>query len=193
VAAADEPTLLDRFFRRGDTSPPASIFMFIGVLGGIALGFFVARMAEVPWHLDARSPVVTAVGSECGPLTGGRFVIEVDGERHLCTGSDNKCGFEGAIDIAYDPDDPSACRAAHHVDDLSRYELLLLIMSLAFVSLGLSGASYVVSETLRRKDLEQDEPSRVLARRRLRTATKVLMAAAAIAVNVAGAVIAFGM
>lgn len=191
--ADDEQTLLDRFFRRGETTPAASIFMLLGVIGAVALGFWASRILEEPWHLDETSPTVVAVGSQCGPFSGGRFVIDVEGEQYLCSGSDNKCGFEGAIDIAYDPQDPSACRAAGHVDDLSRYELLLLIMHSAFVSVGASGVSYVLSERLRRADLTDDEPRRAKARARLRTASKLFMALGAIAVNVAGFLVAFGM
>lgn len=183
----DEPvTLLDRVMRRtGRGGAPAAWFL----LGGGLLGLLVesrtiVSIAAEPWELDASSPVVESVDSECGPFMGATLTIEVDGRRHACRGSNEKCE-EGPVAVAYDPAAPSRCRAAVNVDHPSFFEWWLMMLTCSFTLMTISGASYLRSETLRTADIVDGAPVRLARRRRLRKLGAAALIAF-LAVNVAG-------
>ena len=183
----DERTWLDRIMRhegRGNADVWA-IAILLGVIGvGLAIAMVSSLIAE-PWELDADNPVVTSDEGECGPLTGAKFEIEVEGQRHLCGGGDNKCAWE-AVDVAYDADDPARCRVAANVDGLSKYEIIGVTLATAFMLVGVSGVSYRVSERMRMDDLVDEGEPRKRARTRLRTLAWVTLIAAIIVGNVLG-------
>ena len=162
-------TLLDTIMRReGRGGSAAMIFMVVGLGGLLIGGSGVLGLAAQPWELDASSPVAESVDSECGAFSGGRFVIEVGDEDYLCGGSDTKCGREGPVAVAFDPEDPSRCRVAANVDGLSVYELQILLLVCGFLSIGTAGAAYYFSERLRLASLLGGGEARQALRRRLR-------------------------
>ena len=162
-------TLLDTIMRRQGRGGSAAMILMIVGLGGVLIGGSgVLGLAAQPWELDASSPVAESVDSECGPFSGGRFVIEVADEDHLCGGSDTKCGREGPVAVAFDPEDPSRCRVAANVDGLSVYELQILLLFCGFLSIGTAGAAYYFSERLRLASLLEGGSTRQALRRRLR-------------------------
>ncbi len=167
--AGEKPTLLDAIMRhKGRGGSAGVILMIVGVGGLLIGGSGVLGLAAQPWELDASSPVAESVDSECGPFSGGRFVIEVGGEDHLCGGSDTKCGDEGPVAVAFDPEDPSRCRVAANVDGLSVYELQILILAFGFLALAIAGGAYTFSERLRLASLLGEGSGREVLRRRLR-------------------------
>lgn len=195
-APLDEPpTALDTVMRSsGRGGCPAAVVLIVIGLGGLLIGFrSVASVAGQPWELDATSPVVESSGSECGPFTGAAHAIEIDGRRHMCLGSDTKCGGEGPVAVAYDPADPSRCRVARNVDRLSDYELMTVLLDCAFALAVVAGASYVRSEALRRADVVDGAPTRLGRRRRLRRLSAAALIAAVVVGNLGVLVLALGL
>lgn len=177
----DEPRLLDRFMRYADQGTPLwAVLVLIGIVG-LGLGVrMTVWVLDQPWDLDASSPVVTGSPGDCGPLTAGRYEIEVDGHTYSCGGAEDKCAQDEA-EVAYDPRDPSRCRAAARVDGLGVYEMLGVLTALAFTFGGLAGLGYWVSEKLRKADLGEDEPRWGLTRRWLRAFVWVALVLAMLA------------
>ena len=166
---AERRTLLDTIMRHEGRGGSAALISMVVGLGGLLIGGSgVLGLAAEPWELDASSPVAESVDSECGPLTGGRFVIEVEGEDRLCGGSDSKCGGEGPVAVAFDPEEPSRCRVAANVDRLSTYELQILLLVLGFLAIGTAGATYSLSERVRLAELLRGGPERPRLRAGLR-------------------------
>lgn len=163
--------LLDRIMRRG-------IVIVLSGLGGL---LFIASdlmaIAGEPWELDARSPVVESVDSECDPFTGAVFTIKVEGRSYQCGGSDDKCSSDGPVAVAYDPADPSRCRVAANVDRLSDLESWMVSLSCSVALFVIAGASHLRSEALRRADVLDGAATRQRRRARLRTLSAVAIIA----------------
>ncbi|MEZ4384234.1 MAG: hypothetical protein R3A79_23070 [Nannocystaceae bacterium] len=177
-------TWLDRLMRfQGRGGSVATILMVVGIVGLLFAAKGIAALAAQPWDLDASAPVAESLDSECGPFTGGAFIIDVDGARRRCGGSDSKCGSEGPVAVAYDPDAPARCRVASNVDRLSDYERRLLALDAVFLLALIAGASYRRSEALRMADLFDGASARLPRRRRLRTLAGLCFVAAVLAGN----------
>ncbi len=178
------PTLLDTVMRhQGRGGRSATILMVVGLIGTLLGGSSALCMLAEPWQLNARSPQVNSVASECGSFSGAVYTIEVEGVSQNCGGADTKCAGGTQVAIAYDPEDPSRCRVAANVDRLSDYELQILMLALAFIAVGLAGGAYTWSERLRRAEIADSSP--VLARRRqqLRRLSGLALGAAFCLVN----------
>ncbi|MCA9657614.1 MAG: hypothetical protein KC486_04675 [Myxococcales bacterium] len=177
-------TFLDRVMRaQGRGGSAATILMIVGVAGVLFGASGLLSIARQPWDLDAASPVAESIDSDCGPFTGGAFIIDVDGESLRCGGSDTKCGWEGPVAVAYDPDAPARCRVASNVDRLSDYERNMLVLDLVFLLAFIAGASYRRSEALRMADIVDGGAARLGRRRRLRRIAGLCLVAAALGGN----------
>lgn len=160
------PGLLDRFMQpRG---------VIAGVMGFLLFALMLVPIARQPWELDARSPVVESIDSECGPSTGAIFTIKVKGRSYRCGGSDDKCSWDGPVAVAYDPADPSRCRVAANVDRISNYESLIISASCGTALFMIAWVFYRRSEALRTADLLEGATTRQRRRARLRTLSAVL-------------------
>ena len=73
------PGLLDRLMQ-----PRVAVAGIINLLLFACLSVPIARQ---PWELDARSPVVESIDSECGPATGAIYTIKVKGRSYRCPGA----------------------------------------------------------------------------------------------------------
>jgi hypothetical protein len=103
------------------------------------VGVFIALIAggsllAVLWNLPSRlgpieNPAIAlSIGGTCEKwVTGGTFLIEVEGGRYECTGSDHWCPTQDGTMVAYDRSNPSRCRAATNLQKLSRWELANLL------------------------------------------------------------------
>ncbi len=139
-----------------------------GILGILLFGFMSVSIARQPWELDARSPVVESIDSECGPSNGAIFTIKVKGRSYRCGGSDDKCPGDGPVAVAYDPADPSRCRVAANVDRISDYESLTL-------SAGCGSALFMIAWALYQRS--EAAATRQRRRARLRTLSAVVFIA----------------
>ena len=184
---AEPPTLLDTIMRhQGRGGRAATVLVIVGLIGSLLGGSGVLVTLKEPWQLSPRSPQTTSIDSECGSLSGTHYTIEVEGEQFTCGGSDTKCGGGASVAIAYDPEDPSQCRVAANVDRLSDYELQVLMLALAFVSVGLAGGTYIWSEHLRRAEIVDSKPARAHRRLQLRRLSGLALGAAFCLVNAFG-------
>lgn len=134
-------------------------------------------IAGEPWELDARSPVVESIGSECARFTGAVVTIAVKGRSFRCGGSDNKCSWDGPVAVAYDPADPSRCRVAANVDRLSDLESLMISGSCSLALFVIAGTAYQRSQALRKADLLDGATTRQRRRARLLTLSAVTLIA----------------
>jgi hypothetical protein len=161
--------LLDRILRR-------DMIVLSGLFFIVFLASALISIGGEPWELDAQSPVVESIDSECGPFTGAEYTIRVEGRRYSCGGSDAKCP-DGPVAVAYDPADPSRCRVAVNVDRLSLFEKTLMMSFCSATLFLIAGASYQRSEALRRADLLDGAATRQRQRARLRTLSAVILIA----------------
>lgn len=104
---------------------------FFGLLIALVAG---VSLLVVLWKLPARlapiqNPAIAlSIGGTCEKwVTGGTFLIEVEGGRYECTGSDHTCPTKLSTPIVYNRSDPSHCRAATNVQKLSRWEFTILL------------------------------------------------------------------
>ncbi len=164
----------------------ATVLVVVGLVGSLLGGAGALAMLSEPWQLGPRSPRITSIDSECGSFSGARYTIEVEGEPFACGGSDTKCGGGASVAIAYDPADPSQCRVAANVDQLSDYELQVLMLAFAFVSVGIAGGAYIWSERLRRAEIVDPKPARARHRLRLRRLSGLALGVAFCLVNAFG-------
>lgn len=181
--------MLDRIMRhegRGNADV-WTVLVVLGAVGLVMAVFLAVSLATQPWELDAGAPTVASDEGECRPLLGAAFEIEVEGQRHLCGGGDQKCAW-GPVDVAYDPSAPERCRVAANVGGLSDYEGLGVSITIVFVLAGISGLSYRVSERLRMADLVDGGHSRMPARTRLRALAWVCLIGAVVGGNAFAAV-----
>lgn len=148
-----------------------------GIIGFLLFAFMSVSIARQPWELDARSPVVESIDSECGPSTGAIFTIKVKGRSYRCGGSDDKCSQDGPVAVAYDSADPSRCRVAANVDRISDYESLTISANCGSALFLIAWAFYRRSEALRRADLLDGASTRQRRRARLRTLSAVIFIA----------------
>ena len=148
-----------------------------GIIGFLLFAFMSVSIARQPWELDARSPVVESIDSECGPSTGAIFTIKVKGRSYRCGGSDDKCSWDGPVAVAYDPADPSRCRVAANVDRISDYESLTISANCGLALFLIAWAFYRRSEALRTADLLDGATTRQRRRARLRTLSAVIFIA----------------
>ena len=174
--SADDPGpssgLLDRIMRRG------TLMIVAGLIGLIVTAPALISLASEPWELDAQSPVVESIDSECGPFTGAVFTIKVEGRSYRCRGSNDKCFRDGPVAVAYDPAHPSRCRVAANVDRLSLFESWMVSASCSLALFVIAGAAYQRSEASRSADLLDAVTTRQRSRARLRTLSAVTLIAA---------------
>lgn len=184
----DEPTALDRFM-----TGRAPAMMFVG-LAGVALLLWIAVGAfSAPWHLDDQSPTVMSSTAECDARLGARYEIRVEAESYgSCGGATNKCAEVEAVEIAYDPDDPSQCRVASAVDGLGRYEATLMLLGLGLSFAGLAGLSFLRSQRVRR-GIAAADPDDAAARSRFVLLQRITWAALAAAVMTANGTAIFAL
>lgn len=149
----------------------------VGIIGLLPFAFMAVSIARQPWELDARSPVVESIDSECGPFAGAIFTIKVKGRSYRCGGSDDKCSWDGPVAVAYDSADPSRCRVAANVDRISDYESLTISAGCGMALFVIAWVFYQRSEALRKTDLLDGATTRQRRRARLRTLSAVLFIA----------------
>lgn len=148
-----------------------------GIIGLLFFALMSVPIARQPWELDARSPIVESIDSECGPSTGAIFTIKVKGRSYRCGGSDDKCSGDGPVAVAYDATDPSRCRVAANVDRISDYESLIISAGCGSVLFMIAWVFYQRSEALRKADLLDGASTRQRRRARLRTLSAVVFIA----------------
>jgi hypothetical protein len=112
------------------------IFLLMAAgLGTAQLMLFPSRIAPIA------NPAVTKTHEiDCDKkLTGGTYIIEVNGVRHECTGADSWCpyGLDTPL-IVYNSKNPARCRVAHNAKRLSRWEVASVLDTFAFLVHGLA-------------------------------------------------------
>lgn len=123
---------------------------FLGVifliLGPILLGLSVKRAFDTGAYADltARAPIIDA---ECGPSSGGYVFIVVEGERYACSAG-RKCPDDMG-DAAYEPGDPSQCRAAVDLGGPGVYEMAAWGGGTVFCLVGLIGMGLMIRQRRR--------------------------------------------
>ncbi len=148
----EERTALDGFL-----SGRAPTMLLVGLIGVALVLWVFGGLLSAPWQLNEDSPTVMSSSAECDPRRGAQYQIRVDGESYEgCGGATNKCAEVEAVAVAYDPDDPSACRVASAAGGLGRYESTFLLLGLGLSFAGAAGASFLVSQRVRRAGLRGD-------------------------------------
>ena len=124
------------------------------IIGPILLSFSVTRALDTGAYADltARAPIVDA---ECGPAAGGYVFINVDGARRACSAG-GKCPADKG-EAAYDPADPSRCRAAANLDGLGGYERAAWVVSTNFCLFGLFGVWLLLRRRRKRRAMFEAE------------------------------------
>lgn len=159
----------------------APAMLLVGIVGLGLIGWVGLAALSAPFHLDASSPTVMSSSAECDARSGARYEIRVDGKSYGgCTGATNKCAGIEAVEIAFDPSDPSQCRVATAVDGLGRYEATLMLLGLGLSFAGVAGASSVLAAQIRRGAAVDDDTEN--AAKRLRLLQRITWAALAAAV-----------
>lgn len=148
-----------------------------GIINLLLFACLSVPIARQPWELDARSPVVESIDSECGPATGAIYTIKVKGRSYRCGGSDDKCSWDGPVAVAYDSADPSRCRVAANVDRISDYESLIISAGCGVALFMIAWGFYRRGEALRRADLLDGATTRQRRRARIRTLSAVILIA----------------
>lgn len=127
--------------RRAKAAMTAPFFLLLGLT---AVGVLAVHLAAVPWTLSDRA-VTRSIASRCGPLVGDAYLIVVDGEQHWCSAGLGKCPRTPNIDIAYDPAQPSRCRALASLNRMGAQELGVARMGLGFSLVGIAVLTWVRS------------------------------------------------
>jgi hypothetical protein len=103
----------------------------VGLLIALIAG---GSLLVVLWTLPSRlapieNPAIAlSIGGTCEKwVTGGTFLIEVKGRRYECTGSQQSCPTKLGTQVVYNRSNPSHCRAATNLQQLSRWELAILL------------------------------------------------------------------
>ncbi|MGC4086917.1 MAG: hypothetical protein QM756_03255 [Polyangiaceae bacterium] len=112
-------------------------------MAAMGLALTSAQLATFPSRLAAIEHRATTVPREVGCdkiITGGTYLIEVNGTRYECTGADSWCPYAPVPvpAIAYDQEHPERCRVAHNVQRLSRWEWASVFESFGFWVTGLA-------------------------------------------------------
>jgi len=117
----------------------------LGVVNILVAGpFLMLFLMSLPARLAGfEHPVaILSMDAECNKMTkGGTYFIEVGARRYECTGSDTWCPDFIPVQVVYDRDNPSHCRAATAVARLSRWEISAL---LRFLIQFCGGASFAL-------------------------------------------------
>ena len=115
-----------------------AVALLVGLMSLVGFAIMLSRAPE-RWGTISNPETTMSVGVDCERfVTGGTYFIEVNGERHECSGADTWCPDLVPVKVVYDRSRPAHCRAAHNVGRPSEWELAAFLNGLAGLALGLS-------------------------------------------------------
>lgn len=90
----------------------------------------VARARHLYPELADRGIEARPIGDRTGTVTGGAYVVSVNGRRYECASGDKMPAGGGSV--LYDPRDPGRCRDRRYVGELGPAEMWGLFFGIAF-------------------------------------------------------------
>jgi hypothetical protein len=122
----------------GNRTSTFAVALLVGLMALVSLTIMLSRAPERLGRIS--NPETTmSLDVRCERLvSGGSYFIEVNGQRHECSGADTWCPDLRPVKVVYDRSRPAHCRAAHNLGRPSKWELAALLNDLAGLALGLA-------------------------------------------------------